>query len=481
MNQMRLFMVSQTETMNKKNFFPLGQSPIWAHQKAYYQLKEAKAWCHVPFLYTSNKRVAHWLSSIIAIIRKSHANQRVHIIELGAGHAMFSYFLLQSLKALNIDAKFTITDLVQSNLDYLQALPQWQGESVNWLKCDVIEDLHLLPDLDGPTFVIANYFFDSLPHDGYEFKDGAWHDVYLQCGPKTEGIDGYGDQSLVFESRPGSLDEAQTKLLARYEGIADQILIPSTVKSILTKLYEQSQPVYCFVNDKGFLSPEDMNYSDHYAYDCDGAMATMVNFDAIKYWLQTEFNGFFTVNRDGGTNSHITMLGLNTNNEQALICESALSSMSWSYQFSLLMAFKYQEKISFNDCCRYIKISNYDEAMLAEVSGFLTSAIKKDPELIVSLKPILDKVLKSAYWHPGRLFHIYALIDLLILCRQNKQALDFMSKYKHLVPSQYEIFRREGVIYYQMLDFDQSKNQFQKALKINSKCPHAKKYLELMQ
>ena len=50
------------------------------------------------------------------------------------------------------------------------------------------------------------------------------------------------------------------------------------------------------------------------AYDCDGAMATMVNFD-IKYWLQTEFNGF-------SGNKTVALIpyhnvGLNTNNEQA--------------------------------------------------------------------------------------------------------------------------------------------------------------------
>lgn len=346
---------------------------------------------------------------------------------------------------------------------------------------DHIENLKDLYAIDGINFVIANYFFDSLPNDGFEFVEGDWQRAYLSTKHKKNKVDGFVDIELSFESRPCDLTSYEQTMLKPYEGVADQVLMPVAVKDILNQFYQSNKPTYFFVNDKGFIDKNKMNYSNDYAYRCDGAMATMVNFDMIKQWVTTEMEGFFVVNENDHDDSHFVVCGVNTNLEQQKqMVKMALSGPSWNMVFKLFMAFEEQPEMSFEDACFYVQCSEYDEAMMARVVGFFMNQIKLHGELAQELKPLLSKVMETFYWHPARLMYYYAVLDLLILCGEHQVAKDQIKKYKHLVPSQYDVLIREGVILYKNRASAEAKEVFEKALKINPKCEESKRYLALM-
>ena len=467
--------------MINKDFHPLVAAPIWREQKMYYANSGESAWNYVPFLYTSNKFMANWVADMIFNLSRLHPGQKIQVIELGSGHGMFGYFLYQRLKSLQVDFVLTISDFIVSNLDYLKSLPQWQGLDVNWLPLDDVNELKNAYEFDGVNFVIANYFFDSLPNDGFEFVDGQWQRVYLATDKKKNKVDGFVDIKLSFESRPCDLTDQELAMLKPYEGVTDHVLVPLAVKQLLAQFYQSNQASYFFVNDKGFVEKNKINYADDYAYRCDGAMATMVNFDMIKQWVTSDMNGFFVVNENDHDDSHFVVFGINTElNQQKQMVEMALSGPSWNMVFKLFMVYENQPEMSFEDACFYVQCSEYDEAMMSRISGFFMNQIKLHGELIHELRPILLRVIETFYWHPARLMYFYAVLDLLVLCGELETSKDLIEKYRHLVPSQYDVLIREGVILYKQRAPAQAKEVFEKALKINPKCTESKKYLELI-
>ena len=466
---------------NSKNFFPLLTSPIWDKHKQYYEQQGETAWNYVPFLYTSNKFMACWIADIIMNLSQTHPDKKIQIIELGSGHGMFSYFLYHRLQSLNVDFSLTVTDLIQANLDYLSALPQWQGLQVNWLQMSQLEELKTISGFDGVNFVIANYFFDSLPNDGYELVGDDWQKAYLLTKNKKNQSEGFVDIDLSFISKPCQLLDEDEKLLNRYKGIADHVLIPTAVKDIMHIFHESTNPSYFFVNDKGFLDINQMNYGDNYAYNCDGAMSTMVNFDAIKYWAEDFFDGFLIANDNDHDGSHFMIFSINSlGQQQQNLVKMALSGASWNMIFKLFMVFEEQPEMSFDDVSFYVQSSRYDEAMLSRISGYVFNQIKEEGSLINQLKPMLNKIMETFYWHPARMMYYFTMIDLFTLCGEYQKSQNLINQYKHLVHSQYDILLREGVILYKMQQHDLAIEKFNKALKINSKCQESRRYLELL-
>lgn len=465
-----------------EDYFPLFTSPIWQQQKIYYQQKGAQAWNFVPFLYTSNKFMANWMADIIVNLAQTHPEENIQIVELGSGHAMFSYFLIQRLKQLKVDVTFTITDLIQSNLEYLQALPQWSELPVNWMVVDDINDLKQVADFNGVSFVIANYFYDSLPNVGYCKVDGEWQSAYLATKKKINKVEGMVDFDLSFISKSCEVPDSHKKLLDRYKDTVTHALIPEAVKQIMQLFNQSKKPTYFLANDKGYLEKEKMNYAANYAYNCDGAMATMVNFDAIKYWTEHEFDGFFVANDGASSDSHFAIFAINSNQvQQHQLVKMALSGAPWHTVFKLFMFFEEQPELSFDDACFYVEASHYDEAMLSRISGFIINQVKAHGELIAQLRPLLHKVMETYYWHPARIHYYYTMIDMLTLCNNYEAAMKLIVQYKHLVPAQYDLILREGVVFYRTKNYEKAQEKFEKALKIKPECKEAHRYLELME
>lgn len=466
---------------HSENYFPLLTSPIWDQQKKYYQKKGANAWDFVPFLYTSNKFMAYWVANIISNLAKSHPQEKIQILELGSGHAMFSYFLYKRLNALGVEFTMVVSDLIQSNLDYLQALPQWQGLNVTWLAIEKITDMQAVANFDGVSFVIANYFFDSLANAGFCQVDGQWEGAYLATQKKKNKVEGVVDFDLSFISKPCEISSEHQVLLDRYKDDVEYVLIPEEIKQIIKLFDTSNKPTYFIANDKGYMQQEKMNYANNYAYNCDGAMATMVNFDAVRYWVEQEFNGFMVANGSESDDTHFVVFSINNKDQECKrMVNMALSGVAWNTVFKLFMFFEQQPELSFEDAYFYVEASKYDEAMLSRISGFIINQVKEHGDLVHQLKPLLHKVLQDYYWHPARVGYYYTLIDLLVLCNEYDVALKLIDQYRYLVPSQYDVLLREGIIFYKTKNNENAKDKFEKILKINPKCQEANRYMALM-
>lgn len=456
---------------------PLMDSEIWALQKAYYSEQKQEAWLSVPYLYTSNRLIAKWTAQLIAQIATRFPNETIHVIELGSGHGMYSYFLYEYLTEFQVKFELTIADLVEANIAYLQSLPQWQGLPVKWCALDLAESIDTLTLNDMPTFVVANYFFDSLPQAAYAKHDGVWKPAYVKVDSGKQS----GDLILDFSVQDKHIECAWTKrLLSRYSG-SERVLIPETVFNLFAHLKLNKNPVFCIVNDKGFVDKTHLNYCDAYSYHNDGAMATMVNFDAITQWVNERGDGYAVHAANSVENNHVVWYVMNDPDKQY---QQGLSmgfmGPSWSDIFQLILGYSQRGALTLADCHFYLELTDYDEAMLERLGGCLAEHLKHSPDDIKNIKSMLLKVCKRIYWHPSRINAFFVLVDLMLKVGMDVAAFSLLEKYRVYAAFDYEFVWRIGVVSYQQQQFEKARLYFEKSRKVNKNCPHAKKYLTLI-
>ena len=173
----------------------LSESALWSFQEDFYQASGVTAWTAdnmVPMFITNNPLLAqHYARLVIAFIQDNLAqldtNAPINIIEIGSGAGRFTFLMLQELTRLkayfpDIDAlhiRVVLTDfsdkLVGYWLDNPQLQPFLEKGTLDVATYNPIEDTQiklvrsgdlLTPEtMLNPCLVMANYYFDTIPHD----------------------------------------------------------------------------------------------------------------------------------------------------------------------------------------------------------------------------------------------------------------------------------------------------------------------------
>jgi len=168
----------------------------------------------VPTFLTSNNFIARQYARLIlgtlhdilhGDVVEVNRSEPVYIMELGAGSAKLSYLILRYLfewedqwpsSPLQVPFKFIITDLVESNVEYCRN-HRCFAEFIQKGVCDFAildaEYDHSITLLgppgsakqkpirffNNPVIFVANYFFDSLPHDAFRMQSGVLEECLL--------------------------------------------------------------------------------------------------------------------------------------------------------------------------------------------------------------------------------------------------------------------------------------------------------------
>ena len=170
----------------------LSKSILWEQMRKYYEQLGPNAWQEdlVPYQITSNKLLAHLYTTLInAVIYNHNKAEPFYILELGTGHGKFSFYILKFLEFFNNYNKCKIiyiaSDISQQNIDSWQQHPSLQKYIKNQqldfaiFNPEVNQNIYLINtkitikkhSLDNPMFVIANYVFDTLPHDDFQCQN----------------------------------------------------------------------------------------------------------------------------------------------------------------------------------------------------------------------------------------------------------------------------------------------------------------------
>ncbi len=300
--------------MNSK---PLSKSILWEEMQKYYEKLGPNAWSEdlVPYQITSNKLLAHLYATLINAAIYDHINsigdssysEPFYILELGAGHGKFSFYVLKFLESFNEQYKiiYIASDISQQNIDYWQKHPSLQkyikNHQLDFAKFNPEnnQNIYLINSkvtieknsLNNPMFVIANYIFDTLPHDAFQCRDNQLFASTIDiCNKKAFSFKSF-DYKYYHEPIEDNYynQKVYNQILCDYKQQLKNgsFLLPIGALSAIDniRLFSKCNTVF-LVADKGnavisdFFDIEEPNIAVH------GSISFMVNFHALKTFFE---------------------------------------------------------------------------------------------------------------------------------------------------------------------------------------------------
>jgi hypothetical protein len=321
--------MADTLKIDLHNPVPFSRSPYWGILREYYQQEGPKAWNEkIPYYVTSNMNLAYsYAECLVAYYldwtRENGASSRpLHIVELGAGSARFSYCLLLALEEVaTINKlkpscfKLILSDFVEENIRHWLGHKQFEhyfnAGLLDCIQFDVQSSpsmmcLHsrkklTLDDFAIPPFFIAHYLLDSLPIDVFQAKGGQAHAVHVGLGVDKSLDFKKGDiRRLTFEKRSLRIKDAYYRNKLHNDLVksaADKIQdgyfeFPITVFKLLDRLGEMAGGQFIFsCMDKGYVDwsryqgsgfPQVFYHDRTFSFD--------VNFCVLNEYLQRKEN-----------------------------------------------------------------------------------------------------------------------------------------------------------------------------------------------
>ncbi len=149
----------------------LSVSPIWQLQKLAYNRLGVENWAkgRVPFLMTNNSRFAAQVADIACA---AFPRQPFTVLELGGGCGKFAFLCIGELLKRKCRVSYLLTDASEKNVAYWQSHPRLKS----WIDQGILKTAVLNPIAQDPPpadFIVANYFFDSIPHDLFRVEKGV--------------------------------------------------------------------------------------------------------------------------------------------------------------------------------------------------------------------------------------------------------------------------------------------------------------------
>lgn len=252
----------------------MSHSLLWKLQKDAYCQFGIQAWGkhRVPSYITSNtfttKAYAHVVLGFLRDCLSSHVldlSEPIYIIDLGAGTGRFAYFfikkLLQALDALElteIKICYVLTDISHENIAFWQQHPLLEPFfKKGVLDCAYFEHSQKKPlelikskkilnekEIVNPPVLIANYFFDTIPHDLFRIKDGKLEEGHATILAKPP--EDFAESDISIDN-PAIIKHLQCRY--SYHPIDSHHYYPDPLLNDILQQYERE------FNDCTFLFP----------------------------------------------------------------------------------------------------------------------------------------------------------------------------------------------------------------------------------
>lgn len=311
----------------------LSKSALWQKMQEYYHNIGPDAWQDevVPLQISSNKNLARAYANIILAqindwyMQNPKTTEKFYIIEVGAGHGKFSFYVLKSLQEmlptfnLSLDLiKFVVTDIAEKNIVSCEQHPAFaqfinQGV-VDFALFNAMADTSIQlrksgeiikqGGLNQPLFILCNYLFDSLAHDAFQVRDHKLHEVQIKITGEGDWAEYFTKAKFSFDYIPVGTnyytDPALNQILANYESTLDNntFMIPVGGIDCIEAMQKFTQAhIVLLLADKGHATASlfdditEPDISEH------GSISLMVNFDALKqYFIAKNGHAMLMVN-----------------------------------------------------------------------------------------------------------------------------------------------------------------------------------------
>lgn len=307
----------------------LSRSLLWDLQRRFFEQKGIEAWRQniVPHYITSNPFIANaYVELVLGFLRDCRANalpldlqQPVYIVELGAGSGRFAFHFLKQFQRLHarsalrdLPVKYIMTDLGQATIDAWQAHPWLQPlveeGLLDYAAFDAVADTELRLNYSGktlspgsvtnPLVVVANYFFDSIPHDAFYIEDGQLYETLIVLSTPDQEPD-LSDPDLLNRIEVGCVlqpvdgsyydDSLGNYILREYEQrLADTFfLFPSAPIDCIRRLGDLSAGRLLLLSaDKGYSREADFQGRDQLGIVVHGSISLTVNYHALGQYIR---------------------------------------------------------------------------------------------------------------------------------------------------------------------------------------------------
>lgn len=306
--------------MDDQTYQRLSQNPIWAAQRAYFAAQGPDAWSGgaVPHYVTSNPYLAAAFAEVVVGFARDRArlgdatpDRPLYLVELGAGCGRLAYALVRALQAAGLRRRFVyvMTDLAERTVAWWQAhawlRPLAEAGLVDFARFDLESDDRIELRVSGRALsaadpvddliVIANYVFDSLPHDVFYCAGGVLHECVAEATAMPDGIAdaGFGAVDLAFARRPADptgyyADADQCAILDTYRRTLDgaAISFPTAGIAALDRLAPWSRgPLLLISGDKGSAHLDGVAGDLEPGFAVHGSVSMSVNYHAIGAWV----------------------------------------------------------------------------------------------------------------------------------------------------------------------------------------------------
>lgn len=517
----------------------LSHSILWEQMHTYYDEMGLEIWEDelVPSQITSNTYLANiYAHSIVAQINDYRASvtasafsskkEPFYIIEMGAGHGKFSFYMLKALAELlkiynlNINSIcYVMTDISEKNIQYWRKHPALQefiqNKTLDFALYNALTnttiDLQLsqtsikAKQLTKPLFVICNYIFDTLPQDAFQVQDGKLYETELviQTKPQTqeqvehlfENNEYIFKQNCVSENYyPHSNSDyfsLLNKILTQYVHSFNEasFLLPIGGIQAIEQFTQFSQSAtMVLVADKGISAPSLLEGLDSPDISYHASVSMMVNFDALARYTELR-RGISLLMPDQSSDFQVAHFIYNAHysivNSQAAF-KMSLSSFSPQDLFNLFYKDDEPNK-AFNSLDELIAIMNladWDPSLFYSYYPQLLSNLEETEknELtiahILAIKRGLDKVWSRFFKLEKEQDIPYAMAAILYSIESFEKAIEF---YQHSLVEfgeNEEVFYNIAIAYQALEDIPNAIKYTQKSLDFDKNYKNAQNLMK---
>lgn len=406
----------------------LSESKLWTLQRDLYNVQGIQAWStgSVPQWITTSPIIARAYAQIaLGYLRDLAAqidpSQPIYFVELGAGSGRFAYrFIKRFTKVLrqsslsHLSFNYVMTDITPNLIDFWQSHPSLQplvhDGLVDFALFDATHpgDIQLINaqstlqagTVANPMIVIANYFFDSVPHDCFAIIDKQLCENLVKVTSPTAEPKLSGDQPLAsltvgFEPKPAPADyyddPALNRVLEGYRQRLDDMLLlfPVSAMTCIRHFQHMSADRALFIiGDIGSTREEDIVEHVSGGVGNDSNFWLEVNFDAIGEYVR-ELGGQFIhpPYRHGGLNISAFMLGASQSKSDKGFPDTHLAFDDGVAQYGPDDSFFITRRVG-KDC---------ESMSRGELLTFLRST-GWDSDHVIRCMPLLLNSLQGASW-----------------------------------------------------------------------------------
>ena len=499
----------------------LSKSILWEQMHKYYEQVGPNAWQEeiVPYQITSNKMLAHlyvnYIHAAINDYNASKANtskqQPFYIVELGAGHGKFSFYICKMLEELGLFEKFNIvyvaSDISEQNITSWQQHPALQtyinNGQLDFAKFNASLDQQIslinsqtvitAKSLVKPIFVIANYVFDTLSHDGFKCENNKLYATRIDLDvnqKKKFSFDNfkykYSHELISSKYYDHSIFD---KILAEYNKQLPNgsFLLPIGALQCIEniKLFSKENAIF-LVADKGNISIEDFVDIEDPNIAVHGSISFMVNFHALTTFFDLT-GGDSIINPNAYTDLQIGCFVANSKPHSLLnlIAKQVLHDVNPQNLINLCY---HNDKIAtwynLEQVLSMLILSKWDPDLFYDLSdqliAFIEKLIAKDQfnlEQDQAITQGLELVAKYFFKLEKNQDMPFVIGNVYYALEEFEPALKFFQLSIQEFGETVEALHNIALCYYAEDEFSLAHQYTQRALKVNSKYLAAKKLL----